>query len=87
MIRNMGDRRTTITKEDFLNAFPAFRGKLQDLVPAMIEAGRQQSIPRNAQIYNEGDSCAAIAFILSGEIRVYKIGEQAGRGTLGYHTF
>ncbi len=42
-----------MTKEDFLNAFPAFRGKLQNLAPAMIEAGRQQSIPRNAQIYSE----------------------------------
>jgi CRP/FNR family transcriptional regulator len=71
-----------MTTEDFLNAFPTFRGRLQDLVPAMIAAGRQQSIPRNARIYAEGDSCSSIAFILSGEIRVYKIGETGREITL-----
>jgi len=71
-----------MTKEDFLSAFPTFRGGLQSLVPAMIAAGRQKSIPRNARIYTEGDSCSAIAFILSGEIRVYKIGETGREITL-----
>jgi CRP/FNR family transcriptional regulator len=71
-----------MTKEDFLNAFPTFRDGLQNLVPAMIAAGRQQAIPRNARIYAEGDSCAAIAFVLSGEIRVYKIGETGREITL-----
>jgi len=71
-----------MTEEDFLNVFPAFRGRLQKLVPAMIASSRQQSITRNARIYTEGDSCAAIAFIISGEIRVYKIGESGREITL-----
>jgi CRP/FNR family transcriptional regulator len=47
---------------------------LQDL----LSAGRRQRVPAGKQIYSEGDSCNAIAFVLSGEIRVYKIG-QTGR--------
>ncbi len=71
-----------MTNEDFVKAFPAFRGGLRSIVPKMLGAGRQQSIPRGAPIYAEGDVCQAIAFVLSGEIRVYKIGETGREITL-----
>jgi CRP/FNR family transcriptional regulator len=71
-----------ITAQDFIKAFPTFRSGLRELVPKMLTASRQQSIPRSARIYAEGDTCSAIAFVLSGEIRVYKIGESGREITL-----
>jgi len=63
-----------ISSQDFVNLFPAFRGGLRDLVREILAAGQQQSIPSDARIYAEGDACSSIAFVLSGEIRVFKIG-------------
>ncbi len=72
-----------MTADDFLNAFPLFRANsLRNLVPALIDSGYQRSIPRDARVYAEGDACSAIAFILSGEIRVYKVGETGREITL-----
>ncbi len=71
-----------ITGEDFVKAFPMFRGSLRGIVPEMLAAGRRQSIRRGSRIYSEGDGCSAIAFVLSGEIRVYKIGETGREITL-----
>ncbi len=48
----------------------------------MLSSSGMQSIPSGARIYAEGDSCSAIAFVLSGEIRVYKIGETGREITL-----
>jgi CRP/FNR family transcriptional regulator len=71
-----------ITNEEFVKTFPAFRGTERDLVKKVLASGRLQSIPSNARIYTEGDACSAIAFVLSGEIRVYKIGETGREITL-----
>jgi len=71
-----------MTKEDFMKTFPAFRGSRRDLVAKVLDSARLQSIPRNSRIYAEGDACSAIAFVLSGEIRVYKIGETGREITL-----
>ncbi len=72
-----------MTADDFLKAFPLFRdSSLHNLVPALINSGYRRTIPRDARIYAEGDACSAIAFILSGEIRVYKVGETGREITL-----
>jgi CRP/FNR family transcriptional regulator len=71
-----------ITKEEFVKTFPAFRSSQRNLVAKVLASGRLQSIPRDSRIYAEGDACAAIAFILSGGIRVYKIGETGREITL-----
>ncbi len=63
-----------MTKEDFIKKFPMFQGQLRNLVPELLSAGQLRLIPRDSRIYTEGDACSAIAFILSGEVRVYKIG-------------
>jgi len=44
----------------------------------LLTVSRKQIVPSGTQIYREGDACSAIAFVLSGDIRVYKIG-QTGR--------
>ncbi len=71
-----------MTKEDFIKKFPMFRGQLRSLVPELLSAAQLRLIPRDTRIYTEGDVCSAIAFILSGEVRVYKIGETGREITL-----
>lgn len=63
---------------EFTKAFPVFRNGSQELLRDLISASRRQTVPAGTQIYHEGDACSAIAFVLSGDIRVYKIG-QTGR--------
>jgi CRP/FNR family transcriptional regulator len=67
-----------MTKNEFIKAFPAFRNSPGGLTRDLLATSRRQIISAGTQIYREGDACNAIAFVLSGEIRVYKIG-QSGR--------
>jgi CRP/FNR family transcriptional regulator len=67
-----------MTTTDFIKVFPAFRSSSGAVIKELLAAGRHQDIPAGRQIYTEGDACSAIAFVLSGDIRVYKIG-QTGR--------
>ncbi len=67
-----------MTRNEFLKTFPVFFQSDDTLVSAIIDSGQRRTIPAGAQIYREGDACSAIAFILAGDIRVYKIG-QGGR--------
>jgi len=71
-----------MTRDGFLRGFPLFKSAPRDLVASLIAAGRSQAIPAGAHIYSEGDVCQGIAFVLSGEIRVYKIGETGREITL-----
>jgi CRP/FNR family transcriptional regulator len=71
-----------MNSEFFVKIFPVFRGGLSNLVPPLLASARRQSIPRETRIYAEGDACSAIAFVLSGEIRVFKIGETGREITL-----
>lgn len=48
------------------------------LIKHILDKGIIQSFPAATPIYWEGDACSHIAFLLSGEIRVYKSG-QTGR--------
>ncbi len=63
---------------EFIQTFPAFRSSSDTMLNELLTAGRRQLIPAGKQIYHEGDACSSIAFVLAGEIRVYKIG-QTGR--------
>jgi len=62
-----------MTKSDFLRIFPAFAKGPAALASALIDAGQQTTVPAGTNLYLEGDACSAIAFVLSGDIRVYKI--------------
>jgi CRP/FNR family transcriptional regulator len=63
---------------EFIQTFPAFRSSPETMLKDLLTAGRRQLIPAGRQIYHEGDACSAIAFVLAGGIRVYKLG-QTGR--------
>jgi len=67
-----------MTRNEFIKAFPAFRNSPEGLTQELLAMSRLRRITAGTQIYREGDACSAIAFVVSGEIRVYKIG-QTGR--------
>jgi CRP/FNR family transcriptional regulator len=67
-----------MTKNEFIKTFPVFRNSADELLKELLVIAGQQVVPSGRQLYSEGDSCPAIAFVISGEIRVYKTG-QSGR--------
>ncbi len=71
-----------MTADDFLKVFPAFKKDSRAVVEELLSSGRVQHVPENTRLYAEGDACQGIAFVLSGEIRVFKIGETGREITL-----
>jgi len=71
-----------MTPSEFLKIFPAFRDSDGGIIEALLTSAIRRSAPAGARIYAEGDSCSGIALILSGDIRVYKIGETGREITL-----
>jgi len=67
---------------DFLKAYPAFRKNSERLVRDILSSGQIMTFPAGKQIYAEGDACSLIAFILGGEVRVYKTSETGREITL-----
>jgi CRP/FNR family transcriptional regulator len=74
----MCDKVFAMEKREFIQTFPVFKNSPEALLRVLLSAGRRQVLSAGKRIYSEGDSCSAIALVLSGEIRVYKIG-QSGR--------
>ena len=60
----------------FLNESPA------GLVSEIRTAGKLKRFSAGHLVYAEGDSCAGIAFLISGEIRVFKTGDTGRELTL-----
>ena len=75
-------REQPMTKNEFLKSFSIFRSAPSVLVEGLLSVSRQQTVPAGKQIYAEGDACSAIAFVLAGDIRVFKIGETGREITL-----
>lgn len=71
-----------MTSNDFKQAFPAFRGASEHLLQQFLSSTRRQAAPGGTQLYRQGDACSAIAFVISGDVRVYKIGETGREITL-----
>ena len=71
-----------LTAKEFLAIFPNFQHGDPRLVEAIRSASVRQPFFSNTQLYFEGDQCPGIAFVLSGEIRVYKISETGREITL-----
>jgi CRP/FNR family transcriptional regulator len=71
-----------VTQDELLNTFPIFKEGDKNLVDTILSASTYQSFFSHTQLYLEGDRCPGIAFVLSGEIRVYKIGETGREITL-----
>jgi len=77
---------TPYPAEDFISVFPVFKNEdkqyLERLLAVMIPKQFNQGDP----LYFEGDRCQGIGFLISGEIRVYKVGE-SGREITLYEIF
>ncbi len=71
-----------ITKNEFMDIFPVFNNGPETLITEILSSCRYTSFPKDVVIYTEGDSCSAIAFVLSGEIRVFKTGANGREITL-----
>ncbi len=71
-----------MTKDEFLRIFPLFRKTSDGLVDDLLATSAVSTVPAGRQIYAEGDACSAIAFLLSGDLRVYKIGQNGREITL-----
>jgi len=71
-----------MTPNEFIKIFPTLSNSRDSLVKELLSVSRVQDVPAAGRLYAEGDSCAAIAFVLDGEIRVYKIGENGREITL-----
>ena len=72
----------TISKREFVDTFPVLRNAPGHLVQDILSKSAVRSFPAGMLIYSEGDGCSAVAFVLSGEIRVYKSAETGREITL-----
>lgn len=72
----------TLTPRDFIGAFPFFKDAPEALIGDLLAVSQLQPFPGALQLYTEGDACPGIAFVLSGAVRVYKIGENGREITL-----
>lgn len=71
-----------ISIEEFIRIFPVFGRIPQSAIPDITSRMVRRAFPAGLSIYSEGDICSAIAFVLSGEIRVFKAGESGREITL-----
>ncbi len=71
-----------LSYREFVEAFPALGKAPERHVRDILSAGTLRSFPAGMLLYSEGDACSAIAFLLSGEIRVYKAAEGGREITL-----
>ncbi len=69
-------------QNDFLKTFPAFKGMSDGQLQDFLSACSRQKASAGSRLYSEGDACSAIAFVLSGDIRVFKISETGREITL-----
>lgn len=69
-------------REAFVKVFPVLRDGHELLLERLLAASTPRSFTGGDPLYFEGDGCKGIGFLLSGEIRVFKIGEKGREITL-----
>jgi CRP/FNR family transcriptional regulator len=69
-------------RKRLIYGFPYFKNVNQALVEEILHSLRPFEFEEGQYIYHERDSCSGIAFMLAGEIRVYKSGPGAREVTL-----
>lgn len=72
----------SISIEQFLAVFPSFREERTIILNQLLHLAVTKQFSPDSHLYFEGDRCAGIGFLLSGEIRVFKIGESGREITL-----
>jgi CRP/FNR family transcriptional regulator len=74
------------TPDDFVSVFPVFKNEDEQFLNKLLTAMIQKQFNPDDALYFEGDRCQGIGFLLSGEVRVFKIGE-SGREITLYEIF
>lgn len=77
---------SSISVKTFQSAFPAFKNEQETLLARLLTAAVSKHFSCGETLYFEGDRCPGIGFLLSGEIRVFKISE-SGREITLYEIF
>ncbi len=67
---------------EFLQRFPFFSSCPDSLVADILAKTRRQHFKKDQMVFLEGDACSVIAFLLSGKIRVYMLGDDGREITL-----
>ena len=75
-----------VSTDSFLKIFPVFRNEQTLQLEKLLTNGVKRNLSKGDSLYFEGDQCQGIGFLLSGEIRVFKIGE-IGREITLYEIF
>ncbi|MHB8174510.1 MAG: Crp/Fnr family transcriptional regulator [Nitrospirota bacterium] len=68
--------------QEFIEIFPAFQKMPERVVERILSVSRRKTIPAGTRVYSEGDYCQAFIFLISGEVRVFKMGETGREITL-----
>lgn len=63
-------------------SFAFLRQAPAPVLDLLAEQGRLREVPADSRLYWEGDACSHIAFVLAGEIRVFKTGPSGREITL-----
>jgi CRP/FNR family transcriptional regulator len=71
-----------LTLRDLEKHFPFLKNASQEIKQQLLQYARLKQIPAGVSIYWEGDSCTHLALVLSGTVRVYKVGESGREITL-----
>ena len=76
----------SVSTDSFLRTFPVFRNEQTQQLEKLLANGLKRNLSKGDSLYFEGDQCQGIGFLLSGEIRIFKIGENGREITL-YEVF
>lgn len=76
-----------VTMDQILALFPPFRKATGPLAEEILLSSVHKELPARTTLYHEGDSCQGIGFVLSGEIRVFKIGHQEDKEVTLYEIY
>lgn len=68
-----------VTPEEVSRLFPVFAG---ELAAAFAKNGSRRRSPKGTIVYEQGFPCDAVPFLVTGVVRVYKIGESGREVTL-----
>jgi CRP/FNR family transcriptional regulator len=71
-----------MANDEFLQRFPYFKTCPDRLVAGIAAATQRHHFEKNRNVFVENDVCSAIAFMLSGTIRVYMLGSDGREITL-----
>jgi len=69
----------SLTKKEFQQYFPFFRSCPDRMVDDMLASMKQHHFQKGDMVFHENDTCSVLGFLLSGDIRVYMLGEEGRR--------